>query len=293
MYDQRTADFLHFHRAMIQDLTRTDRYLQAILDMVRPGDVVIDIGCGTGLLAMFACMAGARHVYAFEQGPVIDLARRLVEENGYAARITLINAWSTAADVPERGDVLVTETIGNLGPDEGLTGWVADARERLLKAGGRIIPAALRTFAAPVEQPEAYDNVAGWDASRFGLRFDAARDLAAQAVWWWDLQASDVLAAAREAWRLDLAQDALRAAQNTLHFTCLRRGQVHGLGVWFAAELAPGITLGNAPPNESPSWQQGFLPLEQPLPVRAGDRLQAKLAMQAHGGQWAWQVRLV
>ena len=90
MYDQRTADFLHFHRAMIQDLTRTDRYLQAILDPVRPGDVVIDIGCGTGLLAMFACMAGARHVYAFEQGTVIDLARRLVEENGYAARITLI-----------------------------------------------------------------------------------------------------------------------------------------------------------------------------------------------------------
>ncbi len=69
-----------------------------------------------------------------------------------------------------------------------------------------------------------------------------------------------------------------------------REGTVHGFGGWFAAELAPGITLSNAPPSKTPSWSNTFLPLESPLEVQAGDKLDLKIHTSRNAARWQWQV---
>jgi protein arginine N-methyltransferase 1 len=260
------------------------------MNVVRTGDVVVDIGCGTGILTLFACMAGAGHVYAFEQDPIIDLARQVCEQNGFASRITFINEWSTRSELPQRADVLVSETIGNLGFDEGIAGWIDDARKRLLKPEARIVPASLSLIAAPIDSENAYDSVAGWDSDPYTLRFDAARRAAANTIWWADLPAESILARPFSFWQHDLYQDQASILENEHLFELGRDGTAHGIGLWFSAELAPGISLSSAPPNRVPSWQHGFLPLERPLTVQEGGQLRVALAMGSNGGQWEWRV---
>jgi hypothetical protein len=76
-----------------------------------------------------------------------------------------------------------------------------------------------------------------------------------------------------------------------LTFVTKRDGLVHGIGAWFAAELAPGEHLSNGPPLNTPSWSQVLLPLEQPLPVRNGDRLLVQVEAWHNAAEWQWQVR--
>jgi len=75
MYDKTPIHLLDYHHSMVFDHVRTDAHLRAIMHTVKPGDVVLEIGSGTGILTLFACLAGARHVYALEQGPVIEISQ--------------------------------------------------------------------------------------------------------------------------------------------------------------------------------------------------------------------------
>ena len=77
---------LAWHAALLRDTTRIDRYDRAIRQLVRPGMVVLDVGTGTGILALLAARRGAR-VHAVESGPIIGLARQLAAGNGLADRI--------------------------------------------------------------------------------------------------------------------------------------------------------------------------------------------------------------
>ena len=128
---------------MLIDEVRTTRFLRAILGAVKPGDVVLDMGCGTGVLSYFACIAGAKRVYAVEHESIIELAKAICGHNGFQERVIFINDWSTNIEMPEPVDVIITETIGNLGFEEGILGWIIDAKKRYLTEGGRIIPRSI------------------------------------------------------------------------------------------------------------------------------------------------------
>ena len=69
-----------------------------------------------------------------------------------------------------------------------------------------------------------------------------------------------------------------------------RTGPVHGLGVWFDAELCDGLRLSNRPPSRVPSWQHAFLPLREPLLVEAGQQVEVALEMSDGGRRWAWRI---
>ncbi|HEX6912250.1 MAG TPA: 50S ribosomal protein L11 methyltransferase, partial [Longimicrobium sp.] len=93
--------------AMAGDRVRMKAYAAAIARAVRPGDVVLDVGAGTGVFSLLACRAGARRVYAVEPADAIHTARELARENGFADRIDFIQGVSTAIGLPEKADVVV------------------------------------------------------------------------------------------------------------------------------------------------------------------------------------------
>ena len=140
---------------MLHDDRRTNDFLAALADAVRPGDVVLDIGTGSGVLAIAAARAGARHVYAVEASDIAEAAARVFALNDMEDRITLVAGWSRQIELPEQADLLVCEVIGNEPFEEEILETTLDARRRLLKPGARLIPNALTLLARPVELPEA------------------------------------------------------------------------------------------------------------------------------------------
>ena len=141
------------HVRMLNDRQRTSRYLAAIREVVRPDDVVVDIGTGSGILAAAAAAAGARHVYAIEATSVGSIAQAVFHDNGLADRITLMQGWSTQLTLPERADVLVSEIIGSEPLSERVLEVTADAVKRLLKPEARMVPARIRVLGLPVAVP--------------------------------------------------------------------------------------------------------------------------------------------
>src|SRR4051812_12021176 len=122
-----SQDVMQLHLEMLNDRTRTLSFIEAIRETVRPDDIVLDIGTGTGILAATAARAGARHVYAIEAGQIQKVARALFESNGLKDRITLIRGWSTQIELPERADVLISEVIGHEPLAEDVLETTADA----------------------------------------------------------------------------------------------------------------------------------------------------------------------
>jgi precorrin-6B methylase 2 len=174
------------HARMLHDDRRTGDYLAALDQAVRPGDVVLDLGTGSGVLAIAAARAGARHVYAVEASDIADVAAGVFAANGLQDRITLVAGWSRQIELPERADLLVSEIIGNEPFEEELLETTLDARRRLLKPAARLIPNVLTLFARPLLLPEAdarqralgRDSLECWQAL-YGIDFEPLVDAVA------------------------------------------------------------------------------------------------------------------
>ena len=288
---KQAARTLNYHRAMLGDSERVERYREAILTAVREGDVVLDIGTGSGLLAFFACEAGASRVYAVEGGNAIEIARRLLDANGVADRVTLLHEASWEVELPEQVDVVVTETLWNLGIGEGMLRITCDARERLLKDGGRMVPESITLMSAPVEYPPAYRFVEDWGPGPVdGFDLSAMRPLAANNVHPVVIPPEALVAAAQPLARVRTLEADGPDVSGDAGFVTDRDATVHGLGGWFQAELAPGVTLSNPPGGAAHSWGQALLPLERPLEVPGGTRLRARLRTTGGDDAWSWAL---
>jgi type II protein arginine methyltransferase len=169
-----------WHIPMMNDDARNDAFERAIVRAVTargPSARVLDIGTGSGLLAMMAARAGAAYVDSCEAVPVIaKTAQRTVELNGYADRVRVIAKKSTdlvlGADIAEPADVLISEVLSSDLLTEGLLGTFEDALRRLVKPGAAVIPQAVTAVGclaggAALERLAAVGTVSGFDLSPF------------------------------------------------------------------------------------------------------------------------------
>jgi type I protein arginine methyltransferase len=140
---------------MAEDEIRMARFTAAVR-RYSPGRTVLDIGTGQDALwAVEAARAGARHVWAVEVIPrSAQLAREAAGRAGVADRITVLEGLSTGVTLPEPVDVCVAEIIGTLGGSEGAGAVLRDARQRLLRPGGVVVPHRSATTAVAVELAE-------------------------------------------------------------------------------------------------------------------------------------------
>jgi predicted RNA methylase len=167
VFESALTGYQSYHQ-MLSDKVRMRAFREAIQRTVRPGDVVVDLGAGTGVLGIWALQAGAARVYAIEQSESIELARAIARANACEDRMVFLQQNSLDVVLDEPADVLISETLGSFGIDENLLRFLPDARDRLLKPGGRMLPSALRLFAAPAEAPGSYARIDFWRHGRHG-----------------------------------------------------------------------------------------------------------------------------
>jgi hypothetical protein len=277
------------HARMLNDFRRTSAYIAAIDSTVRDGDVVVDIGTGSGILAVAAARAGARRVYAIEASDIAEVAQRVFEVNGVADRVTLIEGWSTDVEIPEPADVLVSEIIGTEPLEEELLETTVDARRRLLRPGARLIPRGLRLFARPLHIP----SPGRWG---YGIDRDAIDDWRRR----YGVDLSPLLAAVRpepvhlptsgnevSAWTrmgadselLNLDFGAIEASEvhASAELAITEKGSADAVLVTFRADLADGIEFVQEPrADEFSSWASSVWNLPEPIEVEPGSALRVE-----------------
>lgn len=280
---------------MASDGVRMDAYARAIAQAVQPDSVVVDIGAGTGILSLLAARAGARKVHAVDINPAVLLLRDLAEENGLADRIEVHLVSAFELTLPEKADVIVSDLRGS-GPLNGEhLAVIRDARERLLRPDGVLIPAQDRLMVAVVESTDLSKDL---DRALVGFRrrgLSASATLSSMVNSLYigaAITASDMLS--RDAcWAtIDYAQLPSGVVEGTTELEIHRGGHANALAVWFEATIFDGLGYSTAPGTAS-VYSRALLPLTETIEVRAGDRLTVTVRADERGDRWAWDTAVM
>ncbi len=291
------------HRTMICDRVRTGAFQRAIATMVRPGDVVLDVGAGSGILSVFAARAGAARVYAVERTAVAVLAQELAAANGVAEIVQVIHGDVVDVEPPERVDVIVSEWLGGFGIDEGMLVPVIVARDRWLKPGGVMIPCSVTACTALVYDCHLGKMVEFLQDCPYGVKLDGLVDKTVNEILYSGsfrhLAAADRRSEPGLLWTTDADLISLEEAEAPSEAETLLRVREHGianaLALWFSAELAPGVRLAVGPDDPPTHWGMTTAPLRSPVELTPGMLVHARVrtAPARPIGTWtSWAVAL-
>jgi tetratricopeptide (TPR) repeat protein len=268
-----------WHYAMLNDRARNDAFERAIARAAPGRRLALDIGTGSGLLAMMAARAGAERVVACEAiKPLAQVAARIVARNGYADRITVIAKRSTelvvGQDLPQPADLLISEILdaGLLG--EGVMRTFRHATATLTTPDATIIPAGATVRGVLIECPmlrriNPISEISGFDLSEFDVfrnpvahqSFDISREPHRAMSDFFELASFD--------FRRLPAEEATRSVE----LQAAADGTVHAIAFWFDLHLDDAVTLSTAPGSDSRHWRQAIAFLDQDRPVRRGEML--------------------
>ena len=171
------------HEEMLEDEVRTRSYLNAIEQNPHlfKDKVVLDIGCGTGILSMFAARAGAARVIGIDCSGIIEQARQIVADNGFADRITLIKGKVEEVALPEgveAVDIIISEWMGYFLLYESMLETVLHARDKWLKPGGLMLPDKAILYLGAIEDEDyKHEKIDFWD-SVYGFDMSCIKEIA-------------------------------------------------------------------------------------------------------------------
>lgn len=280
------------HGAMIADKVRMDAYLRALERAITPESCVLDIGAGSGVFALMAAKLGAHRVYAIEPADIIGLARHLVRDNGFADRITLIQADAREVTLEEPADVIVSDIGGHL-PWHGCHLRVINhARSRFLAAGGVMIPAIDRIFAAVVSAANV-ERRAVWKDAPHGLDLSAAAEPAAREIRAHRFEPGDLLSNAVPIADLDYRQTLDTNLEQQIDFDITRDGAACGMALWFDRNLSDSVYIENSPAamasqNGRRIYSQLLFSWPEDVDLMAGDSVRVSLKATLSGDDYNW-----
>ena len=249
-----------YHKWMMQDDVRTEALKAMITELVRPGDVVADVGTGSGILALLACRAGAARVYAIDPSPIVQLAERVAADNGLADRIVFCQADAATIDLPEPVDVVFSECLGNFAFGDGMFVALQRFAERWLKPGGRRGPTGVRLFLQPADSRLFWDPHRFWRTPYEG--FDMSSFVGAE-----ENRVPVVDVVQSFCWSrpecVATFDPFARADSYALSGEwAIPPGKlVTGVAGWFEVDWAPGVPMGTGPENPGTHWSQVIFPV--------------------------------
>jgi type I protein arginine methyltransferase len=292
---------LRQHDRMLADRVRVDSYWEGLQKHVRSGDVVVDLGTGTGVLAIFAARAGAGEVHAIEHGPMAEVAQEIARDNG-ADAVKVHRVHSRSFELPGGVDVIVHEQIGEALFEERVVENVADLRDRVLKPGGKILPAKLELHVEPVQLTEEARLPFAHEQELHGVRFGALKPYADRQpfgyryAWWRPVPLERHLSTEAErapvvAVDLHTVNPGDLPQRIELRRTAAADGILDGFAVSFRAGFDDELWFSSAPDQPPTSWGNPFLRVERQT-VRAGDTIALTIEASnlATPSTWTWSL---
>jgi len=282
---------LAIHEEMLSDAVRTDGYRHAIESNggLLQGKVVLDVGCGSGILSMFAARAGARLAIGVDASDIIEQARAVVAHNQLADRVQLHHSSLEALELPaplERVDFLVSEWMGYGLLYESMLPTLIHARDRFLAPGGAVLPSAcsLLLVGSSHNRLAFFDDVYGFSFTPIAepIRAEAAVEIVPE----FTVLTSE---ATLRTFAMLTVTDADLDFTAPFALTAHTAGELRSLVLHFDTDFdltAHGGTSSRfrtSPSSPPTHWKQTVLYLRRPLPLAAGARVEGTLSLSRNG----------
>ena len=290
-----TYEKIQIHEDMLRDAARTQSYRYAMLQnkALFQDKVVIDVGCGTGILSMFAVQAGARKVYALERSDIADQAEKLIAANGMSDKIEVVRGLAEDLELPEQADVLVSEWMGYFLLYEGMLDSVLAVRDRWLRPGGAMFPSTASLHLALLSHPELYEaRIEFWrrpDPLLGGLDLSALVPFAQRCNFQEpvvDFVEPDQMASTSHTLlHLDLMTcrpEQYKHLSESFTLSGIMRGALSGLLGWFRVGFPgdKGVVLDTGPDSgQRTHWRQTMFMLNEPMQLEQDTEVRVGFTM--------------
>ncbi|CDZ97074.1 protein arginine n-methyltransferase [Phaffia rhodozyma] len=285
--DYYADSYAHFgiHEEMLKDTVRTVSYRKAIQDNPHlfKGKVVLDVGCGTGILSMFAAKAGAKHVYGIDMSNIADQATKIVEANGFKDQITIIKGKMEEIDLPEKSvDIIISEWMGYFLLYESMLDTVLLARDKYLVPGGLIFPDTATMHIAAIEDQDYKDEKINFWDDVYGFDYSCIKEIALREPLVDTVDLKSVVTEPYTIKHLDL----LTVKKEDLTFkadfevTATRNDYVHAFLSWFDINFAcchKPVKFSTGPHAKYTHWKQTVFYTPETITISEGQTIRGTL----------------
>lgn len=294
--DPLIATIPRWHFSMLNDRQRNKAFFDAIDAADFTNKTVLDIGTGSGLLAMLIARKGAQHVYTCESNPLVAAkAEEIIRVNGLGHNITVINKWSTdlisGEDIPRNIEIMISETIDCGFFGEGFGHALTHAKRELLSPNAIIIPESVKLHACLLSSQEVanlnyvYDDIFGLDVSAFNS-FQTAGYFPVRLQTWPYRLVSNVV----EFYSVNFKSDFVFESTLQVVLTADANALVHGIVFWFDLFLKGDTCLTNDPHNIRSHWMQAVQLFDCPIYVRKFQDYRVSLNLSCDGVRFGKQL---
>jgi SAM-dependent methyltransferase len=281
------------HKVMLQDVVRTEAFERALRELVKPGSQVLDFGCGTGVLSLFASQCGAKKVFAVDRCEFIQFAHEIAQVNNID-NIEFYHDDDKSLEIDTSVDLIVSEWMGHFLCFEAMLGPLLNVRDKFLKAGGVMIPGEVTFHGGLVCDEYFYEELSFFRNNPYGINF---APIAESPFWQTELQflmKRQILETRVHLGSFDM--HTLKAPPSELVGKAIpsRRATIYGVCGWFSAKLAPKINLGTGPDDPPTHWGQMYFPFSEPFEVSPRREVTIRIALPDNESKyepvWRWSI---
>jgi protein arginine N-methyltransferase 1 len=280
--------YAHFgiHEEMLKDTVRTRSYQTAISNSAHllKGKIVLDVGCGTGILSLFAAKAGAKHVYGVECSAIATQARRIVADNGYQDRVTIIKGKVEDIKLPvDQVDVIISEWMGYFLFYESMLDTVIWARDKWLKPDGMILPDKATVCLLGIEDGEyRAEKIDFWD-NVYGFNMSSIKEVAITEPLVDVVDANQIATQPCVLKQIDILTMSKEDATFEVPFKlrATRNDYIHAFVAYFDiafTQCHKPVTFSTSPRARQTHWKQTVFYLEDTIVVCEGETIEGTLA---------------
>ncbi|XP_059432182.1 probable protein arginine N-methyltransferase 1 isoform X2 [Corylus avellana] len=266
---------------MLKDVVRTKTYQNVIYQnkFLYKDKVVLDVGAGTGILSLFCARAGAKHVYAVECSHMADMAKEIVEANGYSNVITVLKGKVEEIELPvAKVDIIISEWMGYFLLFENMLNTVLYARDKWLAEDGVVLPDKTSLYLTAIEDAEYKDDKIEFWNNVYGFDMSCIKKQALMEPLVDTVDQNQIVTNCELLKIMDISKMAPGDASFTAPFKLVaeRDDYIHALVAYFDVTFSKchkltGFSTG--PRSKATHWKQTVLYLEDVLTICEGETL--------------------
>ncbi|KAG2203006.1 hypothetical protein INT47_013222 [Mucor saturninus] len=282
------------HEQMLKDRARTEAYRDFVYENkdVFKDKIVLDVGCGTGILSMFAAKAGAKQVFSVDNSAIIEKAKLNIKENGLDHIITCVRGKVEEIELPvPQVDIIISEWMGYFLLFEAMLDSVLVARDRWLAPNGIMAPSQTRILMAALDDEELKDDKVNFWNDVYGFKMSAMKEPSLNEAVVDFIKPSSVVSTVVTLKDLPLQTITIKQLDFVSKFEVevKKDGVVTAFGGWFdtwftrdghsipadreSQKVEGEIFMTTSPFGEDTHWKQTTFILEKPIKVTQGTKI--------------------